>query len=528
MKTQNYVVGALGIGAGLMFIFDPSRGKRRRALIRDQADHVAKLGARQVQRALREVQNHARGVRANTERLFQPTEISDGVLAGRVRAKLGRIVEHPHSIKTKVENGQLTISGSISKYEASDLRCAMKQIDGITQINDRLDVHEYKTEFGPPQDGRGIRRELSSLLETRWSPPVRVIATIAGAGFALYGLKRRDMWSSFLGSAGLGLIGRSLANKPIENFVPRMSPGISVQKSIQIGAPIKEVFKVCANPEQFPNFMSHVCEVKRLDDTHFQWTVDGIAGFPISWTTQILKVIPDELIRWRSAEDSPVMHFGELRLEKVSPESTRLSVLMRYQPPAGIFGHWVASVFGRDPKSEMDDDILRMKTFIEKGKIPHDGVTEIRARKWRKSGVKEVMTKNPACLFPKSPLYEAADLMRENDCGAIPILENETTRKVVGIITDRDIACRVIAHERNPYELNVGEAMTHSPLTLHNDATIEECRKLMDQYQIRRVVIVDKKGACCGIVSMADIARSAPEHETAELAKEVSTKVAAA
>jgi uncharacterized membrane protein len=78
------------------------------------------------------------------------------------------------------------------------------------------------------------------------------------------------------------------------------------------------------------------------------------------------------LIEWRSTPDSEVKHAGEVRFAPTDDGATRINICMCYQPPAGALGHAVAAIFGADPKSEMDADLMRMKSMIETGRAPHD------------------------------------------------------------------------------------------------------------------------------------------------------------
>jgi uncharacterized membrane protein len=93
---------------------------------------------------------------------------------------------------------------------------------------------------------------------------------------------------------------------------------------------------------------------------------------PVQWTAEVTRVIPGELIEWRSVSDSDVRHQGCVQFASNGDNGTRVSVQLSYVPPAGAFGHAVAAIFGADPKSEMDADLLRMKTMIETGHAPHD------------------------------------------------------------------------------------------------------------------------------------------------------------
>lgn len=136
--------------------------------------------------------------------------------------------------------------------------------------------------------------------------------------------------------------------------------------------------------------------------------------------------------------------------------------------------------------------------------------------------VKDIMTENPICCVRGTPLEEVARMMVENDCGAIPVVEDQDEWRPVGIVTDRDITCRAVAEGRNPLELTAGDIMTPSPVTVGPETSLDDCEKLMEGHQLRRILVVDRDGGCCGIVALADIARNAPEEEVGEVIEEVS------
>jgi CBS domain-containing protein len=138
----------------------------------------------------------------------------------------------------------------------------------------------------------------------------------------------------------------------------------------------------------------------------------------------------------------------------------------------------------------------------------------------------DIMTKNPAYALPESKLGDIAKLMCDRDCGEIPIVDNEETMRPIGVITDRDIACRAVAEGKNPLDMSAAECMSRPCVTVERGAGIEECLTLLKQHQIRRLPVVDDKGSLCGIVAQADIARTAPERKTAELVREVSKEAA--
>jgi CBS domain-containing protein len=142
--------------------------------------------------------------------------------------------------------------------------------------------------------------------------------------------------------------------------------------------------------------------------------------------------------------------------------------------------------------------------------------------------VKEVMTADPACCISETALQEVAQMMVDNDCGEIPVVENNETRLPIGVITDRDIVCRTVARGRNPLDLTVADCMSKPCVTVTPDMSVEQCSRIMEENKIRRVPVVDAAGSCCGIVALADIALHARRSVAAEVVKEVSEPTAAA
>lgn len=142
--------------------------------------------------------------------------------------------------------------------------------------------------------------------------------------------------------------------------------------------------------------------------------------------------------------------------------------------------------------------------------------------------VKDVMTANPACCSAETSLREVAQLMVENDCGEIPIVDNTDANRPIGVITDRDIVCRAVAKGNNPLDLTAADCMTTPCVTVTPEMSIDECGNVLENNKIRRVPVVDASGSCCGIVALADIALRARENVATEVVKEVSEPSASA
>jgi CBS domain-containing protein len=136
--------------------------------------------------------------------------------------------------------------------------------------------------------------------------------------------------------------------------------------------------------------------------------------------------------------------------------------------------------------------------------------------------VQEIMTHDVVCCTPDTPLRDAAQMMVSRDCGAIPVVDNDQSRRVVGIITDRDITTRAVAAGRDGTSSQVRECMSQPVITVTPDKSLDDCLELMGEHQVRRVPVVDAAGACCGVVTQAQLARNSPERRTGHFVKQVS------
>jgi CBS domain-containing protein len=119
--------------------------------------------------------------------------------------------------------------------------------------------------------------------------------------------------------------------------------------------------------------------------------------------------------------------------------------------------------------------------------------------------VRHVMTKDPSCCVPSDPAPRAASIMRDQDTGIIPVIANEQSQKIVGVVTDRDLCMNIVAEGRDPHSVSVAECMTTAVVTCSPNDAVKQATELMKDNQIRRVPGVDEQGTLVGIVSMADL-----------------------
>jgi uncharacterized membrane protein len=367
-------LGGAAIGVALMYFLDPNSGRRRRARTRDKVVHAARLVNEGAKVTARDTVHRAQGAWAEAKRLFtgEEEQITDDVLIGRVRAALGRVVSHPHAIEVSTSGGHVTLIGPILSYEVRPLLKAVRRVAGVRAVSDQLTVYNEPGNVSSLQGGEPRSGERFELMQENWSPAARMVVGGTGAALMLAATQARGGVCALLGVSGGALLARAATNRDLASLLGFGERGITVQKTIHVAAPIERVFDFWTDYQNFPRFMHNVRDVRQVAENRSHWVVAGPAGVPVQWTAEVTRVIPGELIEWRSVSDSDVRHRGCVQFVSNGDSGTRVSVQLSYIPPAGAFGHAVATIFGADPKSEMDADLLRMKTMIETGHPPHD------------------------------------------------------------------------------------------------------------------------------------------------------------
>lgn len=372
-----------GLGAATMYYFDPSRGRYRRALVRDQVVHQGHKARHGVDVVGRDTRNRTVGFVARLQSLLDRGQPDDVVLVERVRSCLGRMVSHPHSIKVEAKDGVVTLSGPILEDEVPLLIDCALGVPGVRDFRNELDVRAEPGSVpglqGSPRQRPGTR---ASFMQENWSPTARALAGLAGLLAVFQGFGQRDIAGKIVGSAGLMVLIRAITNLEMRRLfgigVPRHA--VDVQKTIRIHAPVEEVFRLWDNYENFPLFMRHVRQVHRIqtgeDKERWRWTVTGPTGTELQFDSVLVGREENKLLAWRSEGGSFVQHAGRIRFQSNDDGSTTAEVRMVYNPVAGAMGHAIAWLLGADPKHQMDDDLLRMKSYLETGKLPRDAAAQ--------------------------------------------------------------------------------------------------------------------------------------------------------
>lgn len=376
MDKQGAALTGLGLGIGLMYFLDPARGPRRRARVRDRLAHATRIAGDSTGATGRDVAHRATGVAARVRGILRrEDEVDDSVLVARVRAQIGRTVSHPRAIEVGASEGVITLRGPVLEAEMPHLLKAVEHVRGVRGVVNQLEPHRDAGNVPALQGGSPPPGLHPDLWQRRWAPATRLMTATASAALAGYGAVRRDVPGALLAAAGMGLLARAVTNLEARRLtgVGASRRAVDVQKTITVDAPVEKVFDFWASYENFPRFMSRVLDVRagsREGQSH--WRVMGPGGVPVEFDAEISAFVPNEVFAWRTVKGATVAHAGIVRFEPAGEGRTRIDIRMSYNPPGGWFGHGLAAAFGVDPKSSLDEDLARMKTWLETGRPARD------------------------------------------------------------------------------------------------------------------------------------------------------------
>jgi uncharacterized membrane protein len=366
------IAGALA-GAGLMYLMDPDRGARRRALMRDQAVRARHRLAEGAEATGRDLRNRAAGTAAELRSRFRRETAGDEVLHERVRSALGRVVAHPGAVAVEVADGRVTLQGQVLANELDDLLRTVRGVRGVSEVRNELEVSSSPHGIPSLQGGRP-RESRAELAQEHWAPATRMIVAGIGGALALRGLRSEGVVGPALVTIGGLLVARALTNLPATRLtgIGAGRRAVEVQKAIHVAAPVERVWELWSDFESFPRFMAHLKEVRRTGEGRSHWVAAGPGGTGVEWDAVTTQWIPNEVIAWKSIEGSTVENSGRVHFRPDERGGTLVEIRMSYNPPAGAVGHTVASLLGIDLETALDEDMVRLKSLLEEGKATAD------------------------------------------------------------------------------------------------------------------------------------------------------------
>jgi uncharacterized membrane protein len=371
IATLKSSIATATAAAAILYLLDPVSGRRRRAILRDRVMSRFGTALRGIDAAGRDLAHRTHGLTACARRLLDSSDTSDEILVERVRTALGRAVSHPGAIDVSSTDGRVVLSGPVLNHEHARLLRTVRSVRGVHAVEDRLDLHTQAGRIPALQGGRP-RSNQTHLVDENWPPALRLLTIAGGTALALWGLRQRGIPAFAITAVGGTLALRGSTNAPLRRLAGAQGRrAIDVQKTMHVNAPVERVFEVLSRYENFPAFMRNVRRVTMHPDGRYHWVVAGPAGASIEWDAETTACVPNELLAWRTARGATIEHAGNIRFEHAG-DGTRLTIRMTYNPPGGAFGHVVAKLFGADPKTELDEDLMRLKSFMETGIEPHD------------------------------------------------------------------------------------------------------------------------------------------------------------
>lgn len=211
----------------------------------------------------------------------------------------------------------------------------------------------------------------------------RMASMVGGGALALYGLTRGTVGGTLLALFGGGLLYRGLtghcsayAALGISTATPRgartsipAGRGLKMERSIVVARPAAELYRFWRNLRNIPSFMQHIHSIS-VEGNRSHWVARCPVGFSLQWEAEIINDHPNELIAWRSLPGSGVDSAGSVHFQPAPGGGTRVTVVMKYDPPAGRWGAAAAQLFGHNPEAQLETDLQRFKELMESGQAP--------------------------------------------------------------------------------------------------------------------------------------------------------------
>ena len=245
MNKTIAIVGGAGIGAGLMYLWDPDRGRRRRALVRDQFVHSANIAGDATETLARDARNRGYGVWASIRSWLRPEfeDVTDERLVERVRSHLGMLTRHPSAIEVQADGGRVIVSGPILEDEVQYLLRGIARIPGVRQVADRLEVHAEPGDVPALQGGswRSWPPASFEFFQQNWSSTARALSGATGGALTLYGIRTGNVMGTALTIAGVGLLATGLGNRSLQDMGRNVRDLARRGRDVRAGRRIRDV-----------------------------------------------------------------------------------------------------------------------------------------------------------------------------------------------------------------------------------------------------------------------------------------------
>lgn len=356
------IVGGIALGAAAMYLLDPRSGRRRRALARDRLVHYLNVAESALGRTIHDAGNRAQGTVAKTRRLLTPEEqVDDRRLEARVRSTLGRLASKPSSIRVEAEAGTVTLTGTVVESELGYILTGIRRVRGVRHLESRLEAGGRATTPLPRAPSAEGEKAPPALLQNQMSPTGRIVVGTVGFGILAGGIQRGGITGAVGALFGGLLIARAVTNTP-STLVSEEDPisGVSVESTLELAVPVREVFRFWSNLQNLPRFMRHLREVRENESGTSHWVAERARGGTVAWDAEIVALKPHQRLAWKSVTGAEVISAGDVQFEELDPATTRLRVQMTY-PRGGS----KPTPFGADPARQLEEDLERLRQLLE-------------------------------------------------------------------------------------------------------------------------------------------------------------------
>lgn len=357
-------------GAAVEYLFDPDRGRSRRAKVRDKLVHGAHRSRGGFEELTHDMAARSSGAVAAARYRVAGRQADDRILGERAREALGRYISHPHAVWVQVEDGVATLTGDVLAAEDHRARRAVKRVPGIKQVKANWTPHADPTGVpllqGPPRP----RRAAPALLQQNWSPTMRFVT--GACGVAAWALADRFptpvAWA--LRGAGTVFAARAAANMPLKRLtgIGAGRHAVNIIEGVAVAAPPEQVWPIISDYSFFRFLMPDVRDIRcDADAKTSHWEIAGPAGVPVRFEAEETSRVEGHEITWKTTDGQLIAHTGKIRVDPEPDVGSRIQVELSYNPVAGAVGHAIATLFGADPKHKLDRDLHRVKSYIETG-----------------------------------------------------------------------------------------------------------------------------------------------------------------
>ncbi len=235
--SMGRLLTAAGIGAGLMYFFDPQQGDRRRALVRDQLASAANRTGRAADVTSRDVRNRARGVVASLRSRLRDEEVGDEILTERVRARLGQVLGYARAVETTVSDGRVTLRGPVLGDDVEQLLRRVRAVRGVKDVQCELDVHQEPGQVPGLQGAQRRPRggEVFELAQEHWSPAARALTGVAAGFLTVWGARRSDLLGLLATLVGGAVLTRGATNMSLTQLLG-LGEGVAMRRRARAGS----------------------------------------------------------------------------------------------------------------------------------------------------------------------------------------------------------------------------------------------------------------------------------------------------